>query len=83
MGDADPAGLDARGGAALAVTCALSFSVPIPITVAVSHSTFGALSGLSVSRFLARGLDLPEGQGARAARMLALVFALSAGLSLI
>ncbi len=35
-----------------------------------------------MSRFLARWLDLPEGQGARAARMLALVFALSAGLSL-
>lgn len=35
-----------------------------------------------LSRFVARWLDLPEGQGARAARMLALVFALSAGLSL-
>jgi hypothetical protein len=36
-----------------------------------------------MGRFVARWLDLPEGQGARAARMLALVFALSAGLSLI
>ncbi len=35
-----------------------------------------------MGRLVARWLDLPEGQGARAARMLGLVFALSAGLAL-
>lgn len=36
-----------------------------------------------IGSFVARWLDLPEGRGPRAARMLALVFFLSAGLSLI
>lgn len=41
-----------------------------------------ARSAPVIGSFVARWLDLPEGRGARAARMLALVFFLSAGLSL-